>query len=564
MLTELYIRNLTLIEELSLIVGPGLTVLTGETGAGKSILLDAIFLVIGGRASSDQIRDGAGELDVSARFFLDEKVRLRTNETLHTLELHSLEESSLLLRRVVSRNGRHRQYINGAPVTVSQLREVAEPLIDFTGQHAQHALLAQKGQLSVIDAFASHEELLEQMAQSFDARKKLLLQKQKLNLDVRARTNRIDWLRFQIDEIEKCAPSPGELASLVQERERLQNSAKIREEGARVLRALQDGDDGDDVASRLVAASRSTQALKRFNPTFENLDKQLSEATAIIDDVCREVARYLRSADEDPSRLGVVEDRIGDIKQILRKHGDDVEEVLKSLDTMRSELSALEDSEVHLEEIEKRLKAAESLVLKNAKELSTSRALAAAKLAPLVKKEISDLGMPAAVFSAEVIPNQNIDHVTQLGCDHVRMLFGANPGESANALEKVASGGELSRVMLAIKRVLMTKDTTMVSIFDEVDAGVGGAIGHAIGEKLKAISNGRQVLCVTHLAQVAALADAHMKVEKGVREGRTTSKLQTLSKAQRIDELARMMGGKEVTELTRRHASEFLEQAGVC
>lgn len=566
MLAELYIRNLTLIEELSLVFGPGLTVLTGETGAGKSILLDAIFLAIGGRSSIDHIRDGAKELDVSARFFVDQKAKKRIAQALVSLDMPELEESSLLIRRIVSRNGRHRQYVNGAPVTVSQLREIAEPLIDFTGQHAQHALLAPKGQLALVDAFASHEPLLLEMSRSFDDRKRLLTQKKQLDMDERTRANRIDWLRFQIEEIEKCAPKVGELDDLMRERDSLLNVAKIRDEVSRVVRALSEGEDGDDVGSRLAAANRSMQALCKYNATFEILEKQLSEATSIVDDVCLAITRHVRSVDEDPERLSVVEDRIGDIKQLLRKHADTVEDVLQLQIDMGAELSALEESEERLSELDKKLSFATALVVAAAKRLSVSRMLAARKLAPAVKKEIADLGMPDSIFEIELVHHEDDtgSHASAMGADSLRLLFSANPGESPNAVEKVASGGELSRVMLAIKRVLMTKDATMISIFDEVDAGVGGAIGHAIGEKLKAISRGRQVLCVTHLAQVAALADAHLKVEKKVTNGRTLSTLHSLDRSQRVEELARMMGGREVTELTRRHASEVLEQAGVC
>lgn len=565
MLSELYIRNLTLIEELSLFFGGGLTVLTGETGAGKSIVLDAIFLVIGGRMSADHIRDGAKEVDVTARFTLDLKAMDLVNQALMALDMPVLEDPSLLVRRIVSRSGRHRQYINGVPVTVSHLREIAEPLIDFTGQHAQHALLAPKGQLTLLDLFASHDQLLTQMARAHEERKALLLQKQQLDLDERTRVNRMDWLRFQIDEIEKCAPKVGEIDALLQERERLLNVAKIREEGARIIRALSDGDEGDDVCSRLAAANRAIQTLTRFNPIFESLEVQLRDVDSVVNDVCLQVARYVRAADEDPERLQIVEDRIGDIKQLLRKHADTVEELLELQTKMQAELSALQESEERLQALEQKLEAANAQVRKAAKELFLSRVNAGEKLAPAVVKEIADLGMAEAIFKVELKQNDGdlALSATALGADSLRLLFSANKGESANPVEKVASGGELSRVMLAIKRVLMKKNATMVSIFDEVDAGVGGAIGHAIGEKLKAISRGCQVLCVTHLAQVAALADAHLKVEKKVTDGRTLSTFKALNKSERIEELARMMGGKKVTELTRRHANEFLDQAGV-
>lgn len=550
MLTELYIRNLTLIDELSLSFGPGLSVLTGETGAGKSILLDAIFLTIGGRASADDIREGATELDVSARFCLKHEMRDENDEL-----------PSLLLRRVVARNGRHRQYINGMPVTVTQLREIAEPLIDFTGQHAQHALLDAKGQMSLVDAFASHTSLLSRVAAAYEVRKEVLAEKRQLDMDERTRANRIDWLRFQVEEIDKCAPKPGEMDALVIEREQLINANKIRDEGVRLSRALTEGEDGDDVSARLAVALKSLQMLKRFDAAFENMEKALGDAAVIIDDVCTEVSRKLRTLEEDPARLSAVEDRLGDIKQLMRKHGDTIEEVLIAQSAMNAELAALEARDERLAELDRKLAKAEDEIRSAARALSKSRREAADKLAPLVKKEIADLGMPEAIFAIELSFHEQ--GITASGGDTLKMLFSANPGESPNALEKVASGGELSRVMLAIKRVLMTKDTTMVSIFDEVDAGVGGAIGQAIGEKLKAISQGRQVLCVTHLAQVAALADAHFKVEKKVVQGRTFSTLQNLNKAQRVEELARMMSGREVTELTRKHAYEFLEQAGV-
>lgn len=565
MLTELYIRNLTLIEKLSLDFGPGLTVLTGETGAGKSILLDAILLVIGGRASIDNIRDGEKELDVSARFSLNANARTRIALTLEDLEMPPLEDASLLVRRVVARNGRHRQYVNGAPVTVTHLREIAEPLVDFTGQHAQHALQGQKGQIAFIDSYACHENLLLEVSRAHVDRKELVAIKRKIDVDERTRANRSDWLRFQIEEIEKCDPKKGELDELLRERAALLNASKINEEGARVIKALSEDSEGNDVSSRLALVSRSMHTLSRLSPSFQVFEKRLDEAITIVDEICLEVERALSAAEESPAQVSTIEDRIGDIKQLLRKHGDTIEEVLRVQGEMRVELNTLQDSEQRLEILDKKLLAANQRLTKAATDLSDSRKAAAAKLAPLVQKEIAELGMPEAIFEIEVSQNRDENGlvVGAHGSDSLRLLFSANPGESPNALEKVASGGEISRVMLGVKRVLMDKDVTMVSVFDEVDAGVGGSIAHAIGEKLKTISHGRQVLCVTHLAQVAALADAHVKVEKRVHEGRTTSSLTSLSKPQRIEELARMMGNRHVTELTRKHASEFLEQAGV-
>lgn len=564
MLSELFVKNLTLIERLDLNFGPGLSVFTGETGAGKSILLDALMLIMGGRASIEAIREGAEELEVVARFDLEPGALAKANASLAELGLGPSDESCLILRKVVARHGRHKQYINGTPVTLAQLKEVAEPLIDFTGQHAQQVLLQPKGQLGLLDAFGGHERHLAQMASAFAELKALKVQRSQLSLDERTRLSRIDWLRFQIEEIAKVSPQEGEIETLKAEREQLAHAAKLKEESERARELLCDAEGGKDALAKVYEAANALQRAARHHAWFADQAKGLADAGSLIDDVVRELGRYTERLEMNPKRLVEVEDRLFDLQQLIRKHGSSLGDVIAAHVTMQTEVDQLQSAEEQLSALESKLALAQKRCQEVAAVLTHARQKAGEQFVKAVKKEVSDLGMPHAFFKVDVQPHADESKETQfnaMGADVVRLLFSANPGEQAHSLEKIASGGELSRVMLGIKRVLLTKDLTLVSIFDEVDAGVGGAMGEAIGEKLQKIAQGRQVLCVTHLAQVAARAHGHMKVEKQVSKGRTLSTVTQLSTEERIEELARMMGGRQVTEITRQHAREFLHSA---
>lgn len=558
MLTQLYIRNLGLIDTLSLSLGAGLTVITGETGAGKSIFLEAILLLSGARANLDSLREGADEIDVMAHFCLDPASKTRLSRVLCSLGLPDTLDEDFSLRRVISKNTR-RQFLNQIPLTVAQLKEIAEELIDFTSQHAQHALMQPKGQLQFLDAYGQHQALLNELSDRLKTVSALKTQLEDLTRAAQERDSKIDWLTFQIDEIDKIDPKPGELERLSTERDGLANWERLKTESLRALNCLRDSDEGVDAFSSLNAAQKALGSIKAGGATLEQALMRLEEARALLDDCCMELDRIVRRDEDDGASLAQIEDRIGDIKELLRKHPGDVDALLVKKAQMLAQLQQLKGAEASFEALTLELKKAQRELFDCANELTKARKKAASRLTPLIQKELVDLGLKSAVFEIQVLPHEGAVH--QSGADSIRFLFGANQGEPANALEKVASGGELSRVLLAIKRVLMERDLTLVSIFDEVDTGVSGAIGQAIGEKLKAISKGRQVLCVTHLAQVAALADMHLKVEKEAKAQRTVSRIFALERAARIEELARIMGGRDLTDLTLQHAREVLDRA---
>lgn len=563
MISYLSIRQLTLIESLELDFEPGLTVFTGETGAGKSILLDALLLMMGAKSRVELIREGADELEVCAQFILKPKLMTVLNQVLQELDIATAEENTLLVKRIVSRKGKHRQQINGQMVTLSQLKTVVEPLVDFTAQHAGQGLLRSGGQMAHLDAYAGHEDLLKEMQEAFREYKLTEKKIEELQQGERDRQYKIDWLQFQVEEIERIAPEVAELDDLKKEREQLVHAEKIGEETARVLQYLSERDDGYDAATCLQEASVILGKIASISEELGDFFARLDSAIALVDDVCRDISRYGSKIQSDPERLQQVEDRLNDIQILCRKHGGGVERVLESCANMRRELDVLQNAESNLEmwkqDCERLKKRCEGI----AERLSLSRKKHAKQLSQLVRKELADLGMPKVSLEVKVeaTSSEGAYPLTEYGFDHVNIVFSANPGEPAYMLEKVASGGELSRILLAIKKVLATKDLTLVSIFDEIDTGVGGAIGEAIGEKLQSIASERQVLCVTHLAQIASRAHSHMKVEKYVQNNRTVSSVKALLHDERVEELARMLGGKTVTETTRKHALEFLQQA---
>jgi DNA repair protein RecN (Recombination protein N) len=557
MLTDLLIKNLSLIERLELEFHPGLTVLTGETGAGKSILLEALMLIMGERASIEQIREGSDDLEVMAGFTLDETTLQKTNQILGDLGLSALDDSSLIVRKVVARHGRHKQFVNGMPVTLGQLRELASPLIDLTSQHAQQSLLQAKGQLALLDAFAGHDDLLAAMS---DAYRQFQSAKQKLasvSLDERTRLTRIDWLQFQIDEISRINPKAGELEALSLERDRLNQVGRLQDEAKRAIELLTDSDRGQDTLASVQQASHILKRSAKHHEALEEMSRSLLDAASLIDDVARELDRYLAKLQANPERLNQIDERLFELQRLVRKQGTSLDDVFAGQVAMTKELNELEGMAESLAAYNADLKTFEEHCHQLSIQLTKSRREAAGRFSNAVKQELRDLGMPQVVFDIELT---NVTFTTS-GANQIRILFSANPGEPPQSLEKIASGGELSRVMLAIKRVLLTRDLTLVSIFDEVDAGVGGAMGEAIGEKLQVIAQGRQVLCVTHLAQVAARADVHLKVEKQIIDNRTVTTVTTLNDESRVEELARMIGGRQLTELSRKHAEEFLERA---
>ncbi len=612
MLSHLTVKNVALIDHIELTLQPGLTVVTGETGAGKSILVEALLLLLGQRASADVVRSGASEGVVEAQFCLSGEPAREVSAALADYDLPPLEDGTLVLRRVVSREGRHKQQVNGALCTVAQLKAVAEPLVDFTGQHAHQQLLRPAAALPMLDGFAGADDDVALMGRAFSSAAAVAAELAGLRLKEAEKERRLDVLRFYLDEIDALSPQPGEDQSLEIERRRLANASRLRESLGEVRSLLGVDSHGDDDA--LTKAQQALTVLKkaeRDDATLSPIVRSLDEAVTLLDDVARSLARH-GDVDDDPARLLSVEDRLDALKRVMKKHGGDVDAVLRARQVLLDERVLLDDAASRIGVLELQLKRDVEAAAVVADRLSAVRTRAAVELARAVEAELPSLGMqsgrievrveplpfaPASSSSSSSSSSDSVSPVsalqspssssasavrradgrplTKTGGDRVELLFTANAGEPPAPLSKVASGGELSRVLLAVKRVLLAGDPVPVSVFDEVDAGVGGAVGEAIGEKLEALAamsvtgrdgagvvgRDRQVLCITHLPQIACRGDGHLVVEKGVASGRTVSRVREVSGNDRVDELSRMLGGKEISAATVEHARDMLERA---
>jgi DNA repair protein RecN (Recombination protein N) len=569
MLSHLTVKNLALIDHVELAFAPGLTVLTGETGAGKSILVEALLLLLGQRASADVVRQGQSEGVVEAVWHLaDDGAGTDVRRALDEAGLPPMEDGQLILRRVISREGRHKQQVNGAVCTVAQLKSVAENLVDFTGQHAHQQLMRPDAALPLVDGFAGHDDDVRAMAAAFREARSLAAELAELRTKEQEKERRLDVIRFYLDEIETLSPQPGEDESLELERRRLMNVGKLKDAVTEASALVADGD--DDALTKLRQAQTALRRAARDDETLLSLVESLESAIAIVDDVARDLNRRM-DVEDDPARLEFVEDRLDALKKVMKKHGGDLDAVIAARDELAAERTLLESATERIAQLEGEVERAVARAATVATRLSASRLDAGARLGAAIERELPALGMPNARVHVVVEPLPAAEGaikaadgrgLVSTGADRVELRFSANAGEAPAPLGKVASGGELSRVLLAVKRVLLDKDPVPVSVFDEVDAGVGGAIGEAIGEKLEAIAGQkRQVLCITHLPQIACRGESHLVVSKAVDDGRTVSRVRLLDDVAREGELARMLGGREITATTLSHAREMLQRA---
>jgi DNA repair protein RecN (Recombination protein N) len=564
MLKELSIKNLAVIESVRVLFEPGLNVLTGETGAGKSILIDALTLLLGHRATTDVIRTGADSATVEAIFSLP-----RSDALVRRLaELgFPLEQEELILRRELSRAGRNRAYLNDSPATLAVMAEVGEALVEIHGQHETQALLRAARHTDLLDDFsdllaerhsvaAGHEEW-------FACTKEL----EELRAAARERAQRQDLYQFQVREIDAAALHPGEEEALREERRRLQHAERLTEGTAQAYALL-----AGENSSALGQGERAQGLLREMAKLDPGLDRivQDLEATLIpLDDVTQSLRAYRGKIEVDPGRLEELDRRLDELTRLKRKYGDTVEAILTLRNEAARALEAIGEGEERAEALERRLEALVPELTAAALTLSRRRKEAARKLESLIAREIHELGMAKARFQVQLsqepavpdAPSANGSRVTARGVDLVEFLIAPNPGEEPRPLARIASGGELSRIMLALKVVLAATDQVPVVIFDEVDAGIGGRTADTIGRKLHQVARGRQVISVTHLPQIACYADHHLQVEKRIRAGRTAVGVVPLSGQERIQEIARMLGGESVTEASLRHAKELLRAA---
>jgi DNA repair protein RecN (Recombination protein N) len=554
MLTCLRIRDLAIIHHLELCLGPGLNVVTGETGAGKSILVDALELLLGGRGRPELVRTGAAQAEVEALFDVGDDQALR--DKLTALELPIDED--LVIRRVLLANGRTRAFVNGRMASAQQLTELVRGLADISSQHEHHMLSNPLHHLLYLDAFADLTPEKERLTSLYRALKQAHEALAAFETQIRDRSQREDLLRYQIREIDLVAPRAGEEPELVEQRDRLKHADTLMRVAGAAADALYERDESiSEVLSQV--ALRLTDAVA-LDASLGDLAAQLEAARVQLDDAARELGRYTRALQSDPERLAELDERLHALAKLRRKYGGTLEQVIEHADKARAELSALDDCEgtrVRLSEAES---AALTQTAAVARKLSKQRKKAAEKLAEAIGRELASLGMGGARIQVDVSATEGKNG--ELSVDGARLgSSGIDRVEFARPLNKIASGGELSRAMLAIKRILAGVGPAGMYVFDEVDTGVGGAIAEVIGRKIHDVSLHRQVLCITHLPQIAVFADSHFKVEKTMVDERTVSVVQKLGKRQQEQEIARMLGGLKITDKTRAVAVEMLKEA---
>jgi DNA repair protein RecN (Recombination protein N) len=552
MLTLLRIAGFALIDELELPLGPGLTVITGETGAGKSILVDALALLRGGRASTDLIRTGADEAQVEAVFDLPEdwQVRQRLAEDGRAVD------EGLVVRRTIARSGRGRISLGGGLATATDLAGSVGKLVDITSQHDQQSLMDPDSQLAILDAFAGNAATLVEARAAWDELSAARAVLATFDADARTRAEREDLLRFQLTELAEANLTPGEDEALKIERERVKGAERFLGACTRGEETLYSGEEA--VVGRLAAVAHALQPLAALDPALAPMVERLREAQALVEDVAGDLGRYAGGVRFEPERLSEIEERLFLIQRLLRKHGGSLEGAIARRDEIARDLEALGSFEEGLEERRAAVVAAEARMSALAEVLGDRRRKAARTLGKAIDETLHDLGLPSAHVPIELEPR---DEDGPKGRDRVRFLFAPNPGDPARPLARIASGGELSRVMLAVKRALSKADQSLTYVFDEVDTGVGGGTAEVIGRKLKAIAADRQVLAITHLPQIAVFADHHIKVTKEATKTRTTVRIESLDDAARTLEIARMLAGDRPSRQATAHADEMLRRA---
>ena len=555
MLTRLTVRDFAIVDRIEVEFQAGMTVLTGETGAGKSILVDALGFVLGDRGNAQVVRPGAKRAEFSAEFDV-----AALPAVVDWLEEHSLDEDDgCLIRRVIGADGRSRAFINGNAVTMQQLKAVGERLVDIHGQHFHQSLTRGPVQRDLLDYFGGLLDERRAVESTYNGWRGLADELDALlNADA-DRASRLEFVGFQLEELRALAIEPDEVETLRAERLRLANSGRLGEAATTALSLLFDGDTGN--ANSLVAdAARSIEGLVDVDKELASVAELVESANIQISEAADELRRYVDSIDLDPGRLDDVESRLESITAVARKHRVEPETLHGVLERLETEYDSLSNAEAHGRELEQRVAEARDSYLSAADKLSAGRSRAAKKLAAAVTDAMQGLGMPGGQFDIE-LERLAVDDARAYGLDALRFLISANPGQPTMPLAKVASGGELSRMSLAIQVIASGGSAIPTMVFDEVDSGVGGGVAEMVGRRLAELGSERQVLCVTHLPQVASQASAHFRIAK-VSDGSATRTTATaLGRDERVQELARMLGGVDITQKTLEHAAEMLDDA---
>lgn len=550
MLVELRIRDYAVVEDLTLSLGPGLNALSGETGAGKSIIVGALSLLLGERASADVVRTGAERATVEAVFDISRLTTLA--ERLDELGFRP-EDGHLILKREVAAEGRNRAWVNGSPATAGIVGELGSSLVDLHGQHEHQTLLRPTEQREILDAFAAAQDAVVHVAEAHARARTLSLELGSHEARVREVESRADFLRFQLNDIDDAKLHAGEDEELEAEARRHEHSEELVEGSAEVHDALYAGEEA--LADRLSDVRSRLTRLVRFDPALEEQAGALDEAYHAVSEVGRRMGEYASEVEHDPRRLEHVRHRLDLIFRLKRKYGPDLGEVLATGERVRSELQALDEADHDLAELRSRLSHATEELAAGAQRLTQLRTGAATDLARAVEGVLPDLGLPGSIFQVRLRP---LAEIGPHGAEAVDFLVAANAGFPPQPLNRIASGGELSRVMLALKSILASVDQVPVLVFDEIDAGIGGVVATAVARKLVEVAQRHQVFVVTHLPQLASRAHAHLLVEKTQAGRTTTTSVRALAGDERVEEIARMLGGDPESATSREHARELL------
>lgn len=554
MLQELSIKDFAIIDEIQISFQPKMTVLTGETGAGKSIIIDALGLLAGGRGSTEFIRKGEKKAVIQGLFTLP-----REANTYNILEEYGIdsEDGQIILQRDLYRGGRNICRINGMMVNLATLRKVGETLIDIHGQNEHQKLMKPENHIDLLDEYDKKtSQLRNQYQVVYQNYRKLKLSMEKKEADEKAWVQRLDMLNFQVKEIEEAGLKINEEDELVEEKNKLDNFQAIHDALELSYQIL--SGEKIDVVGNLGNAMNELSDVSDLSENLQEINTKISDAFYSLEDAARDISDELDSMEWNGERLNEIEERLELIHQLKRKYGDTIEDILHYHSRIEKELREMENAEQNSEKQERQLSEALEKVKELAIKLSKQRKKSAKKLEKMIHEQLSALYMDKAVFEVKCLNNSKL---YSKGIDKVEFYIQTNPGEEMGPLAKIASGGELSRIMLALKTIFSQKMGVTSIIFDEVDTGVSGRVAQAIAEKISQISNNSQVLCITHLPQVAAIADNHYYISKSVNDGRTETSLKELDEKQKIREIARMLSGSEITELTLKHAEELIKMS---
>ncbi|HET6489249.1 MAG TPA: DNA repair protein RecN [Syntrophales bacterium] len=559
MLKELGITNFAIIDRLNLALHDGLNVISGETGAGKSILIGAIGLLLGERASSDLIRSDEDAAVVEAVFdigaFKNLKARLQ--------EMGFRPGRELVVKRVVSRSGKNRVYVDGNLATVTMLGEISEALVNICSQHEHQVLLNPDSHIDILDEFGNLGKQRSAYTALYDEFQRLKAKRDDLAAKNRNRADREEFLRFQVGEIEKADLKPGEDASLQEEKKILLNAAKLTElvtESYEILYGQE-----EPVLGQLNRVTGHIRDIRRIDPNFNVSDEEMKSLSIQLEDAARGLRDYLGKIPSNPARLEEIDDRLETIGRLKKKYGASIESVLKTGETLKAELEGLSSVAGDIKLLEEELGKKKADLLERADKLSSERRRVASAMEKAIEGEIHDLMMEKARFTVVFIEPALDDDGSALlhskGVDQLEFYLSTNVGEQLKPLNRIASGGELSRIVLAMKKVLARAGSVGTVIFDEVDSGIGGATAEIVGRKLRDISRSHQVICITHLPQIASFGSTHYQVIKRVSDGRTRTEVKTLTEDERLEEITRMLGGVEISDKTRAAAKEMLKAA---